>query len=85
MTEIPILSICIPAYNRPRWFRRGLRSLIEGSLACQFKVEVVITDDSEDQTCRAIAEKELRRWHWSYEHRGLRSIVEKNLDYQQKL
>ena len=54
MTETPVLSVCIPAYNRPLWFRRGLRSLIEGGLALQSKVEVVITDDSEDQTCRAI-------------------------------
>jgi glycosyltransferase involved in cell wall biosynthesis len=71
MTEIPILSICIPAYNRPLWFRRGLRSIVEENLACQSKVEVVITDDSEDQTCRAIAEEELKGWCWRYEYHSV--------------
>jgi glycosyltransferase involved in cell wall biosynthesis len=71
MVEIPVLSICIPAYNRPLWFRRGLRSLTEGGLAYQSKVEVVITDDSDDQTCRAIAEQELEGWRWSYEHHSV--------------
>jgi glycosyltransferase involved in cell wall biosynthesis len=71
MTEIPILSICIPAYNRPLWFRRGLRSIVEENLACQLKIEIVITDDSDDQTCRAIAEEELKGWPWSYEHHSV--------------
>jgi glycosyltransferase involved in cell wall biosynthesis len=71
MTETPVLSVCIPAYNRPLWFRRCLRSLIEGGLALQSKVEVVITDDSDDQTCRAIAEEELRGWRWFYEHHSV--------------
>jgi glycosyltransferase involved in cell wall biosynthesis len=71
MVEIPVLSICIPAYNRSLWFRRGLRSLTERGLAYQSKVEVVITDDSDDQTCRAIAEQELEGWRWSYEHHSV--------------
>jgi len=71
MIEVPILSICIPAYNRPLWFRRGLRSIVEENLAYQSKIEVVITDDSEDQTCRAIAEEELRGWCWCYEHHSV--------------
>ena len=64
MIEIPILSICIPAYNRPLWFGRGLRSIVEENLACQSKIEVVITDDSDDECCWAIAEEELRGWRW---------------------
>jgi glycosyltransferase involved in cell wall biosynthesis len=71
MTEIPTLSICIPAYNRPRWFRRGLRSIVEENLAYQSQVEVVITDDSDDECCRAIAEEELKGWRWSYEYHAV--------------
>jgi len=71
MIEVPILSICIPAYNRPLWFRRGLRSIVEENLAYQSKIEVVITDDSDDQTCRAIAEEELKGWRWSYEYHAV--------------
>jgi len=71
MIEVPILSICIPAYNRPLWFRRGLRSMIESGLACQSKIEIVITDDSDDQACQAIAEEMLKGWRWSYEHHSI--------------
>ena len=64
MIEIPILSICIPAYNRPLWFGRGLRSIVEENLACESKIEVVITDDSDDECWWAIAEEELKGWCW---------------------
>ncbi|MEB3311046.1 MAG: glycosyltransferase family 2 protein [Snowella sp.] len=71
MTEIPILSICIPAYNRPLWFRRGLQSIAELGKGYRSKVEVVITDDSDDQACQAIAEEELGGGNWRYEHHGV--------------
>ncbi len=68
MVEIPILSICIPAYNRPLWFRRGLQSITERNPPCQSKVEIVITDDSDDCSCQAIAEEILGGWRYRYEH-----------------
>ena len=71
MTEIPILSICIPAYNRPLWFRRGLRSIVEKNLAYQSQVEIVITDDSDDQGCKDIVEEVLAGWGWLYEHHSV--------------
>ena len=60
------LSICIPAYNRPQWLRRALVSL--GTYAGE-GVEVIITDDSDDDTNRAIAEEELQNWAgtWRFE------------------
>ncbi|MGL5035683.1 MAG: glycosyltransferase family 2 protein [Microcystaceae cyanobacterium] len=66
MTEIPILSICIPAYNRPLWLRRALETIADSNFS---QVEVVITDDSDDQTAEEIAKEVLKNWSgkWCYE------------------
>jgi glycosyltransferase involved in cell wall biosynthesis len=68
MVEMPILSICIPAYNRPLWFRRGLESIAAATTNNREQVEVVITDDSDNQECEAIAGNVLGDWHYCYEH-----------------
>ncbi len=68
MIKNPILSICIPAYNRPLWFQRGLQSIVEGNQVARSRVEISIADDSDDRTCEAIAEDILKGWSWCYEH-----------------
>jgi hypothetical protein len=52
MPKAPLLSVCIPAYNRPNWLRRGLESIAitEGT-----GIEIVITDDSDTNQSQAIA------------------------------
>jgi glycosyltransferase involved in cell wall biosynthesis len=64
----PLLSICIPAYNRPFWLRRALESIaVPGYDGSQ--VEIIITDDSDDQTVETIAQEVLKNWSgkWLYE------------------
>jgi len=67
MDPTPLLSICIPCYNRPQWFQRALISIREYSGE---NVEVVITDDSDHDQNRFITEETLRGWSglWRYEH-----------------
>lgn len=67
MVDLPLLSICIPAYNRPVWLRRGLGSI---AISNGERVEVVITDDSENQINQNIAAEVLKNWSgaWRYEH-----------------
>jgi glycosyltransferase involved in cell wall biosynthesis len=52
MLEAPLLSICIPAYNRPNWLQRGLESITVGEGS---DIEIVITDDSDTDQGQAIA------------------------------
>jgi glycosyltransferase involved in cell wall biosynthesis len=64
----PLLSICIPAYNRPVWLRRGLESITFDDRAYTSRVEVIITDDSDHRACEIIAGDVLEGWDYSYEH-----------------
>jgi len=66
MADDPLLSICIPAYNRPAWLRRGLESIAESSGE---GIEVVITDDSDDDRGKEIVAEVLAQWSgvWRYE------------------
>ena len=59
MVDDPLLSICIPAYNRPVWLRRGLVSIAESAGAA---IEVVITDDLETDQGRYIAAEVFEGW-----------------------
>lgn len=52
MPKTPLLSVCIPAYNRPSWLRRGLGSI---AITDDTDIEIVITDDSDTDQCQAIA------------------------------
>ncbi|UAJ71490.1 glycosyltransferase family 2 protein [Synechocystis sp. PCC 7339] len=67
MPKKPLLSVCIPAYNRPGWLRRGLESIAIGDGT---DIEVVITDDSDTDRGQAIAAEVLKNWSlsWRYEH-----------------
>ena len=68
MVKEPLLSICIPAYNRPLWLRRGLESVAVGNGVYAAWVEVVITDDSDHREGEVIAGEVLGGWHYRYEH-----------------
>jgi GT2 family glycosyltransferase len=47
-------SIVIPTRNRPRYLERTLSSVVQEARACN--AEVLVVDDSEGQTARAVAE-----------------------------
>jgi glycosyltransferase involved in cell wall biosynthesis/predicted O-methyltransferase YrrM len=55
--ELPLVSILIPTYNRPRYFELALQSALNQTY---LNVEIVIGDDStDDETARLLAEKYL--------------------------
>jgi glycosyltransferase involved in cell wall biosynthesis len=64
----PILSLCIPTYNRPEWLERALtsarRALDDG------RVELVISDNSTDTRSRDVVHRCLAAWPggWQYVH-----------------
>lgn len=62
MSCFPLLSVCIPAYNRPEWLERALGSIITvNSQLCQ-DIEIIVTDDSSEAICGEIAQKMLNSW-----------------------
>jgi glycosyltransferase involved in cell wall biosynthesis len=64
----PILSIGIPAYNRPEWLKRSLESVIVDDHAELDEIEIIVSDDSSDLECRRVAEEILKKWdgNWKY-------------------
>jgi abequosyltransferase len=53
----PLLSICIPTYNRSRFLREALDSIIASASGCLPDVEVVVSDNaSPDDTPAVMAE-----------------------------
>lgn len=64
MSEI-LLTIAIPAYNRPQWLRRSLRSIVSCPAAIQSQVEVIVSDDSTIAECREVFEDCIRFWQGS--------------------
>lgn len=65
----PLLSICIPAYDRPQWFSRALASILTTSKHLQAQVEIVISDDSTINDCGQISHQLLLDWQgpWQYQ------------------
>ncbi len=74
MSQTPILSICIPAYNRPLWFRRALDSIVVGNELYAPSIEIIVTDDSDSRECEEIIKEVDDRWtdKFTYEHHAER-------------
>lgn len=66
--KAPILSICIPAYNRPQWIKRAILSVISAAETEQLQTEIIISDDSTTMDCRHIVHELLADWkgRWQY-------------------
>lgn len=63
-----LLSICIPAYNRPVWFERALRSIVSNITENKQYIEIIISDDSDSNKCGAVTNKILDSLDISYKY-----------------
>lgn len=64
--QSPLLSICIPAYNRPDWFQRSLKSILATPRTEQTQVEVIVSDDSTNAECKVIFKDLIADWQGFY-------------------
>jgi glycosyltransferase involved in cell wall biosynthesis len=83
----PLLSICIPAYNRPKWFERALESIILTNSSSALDVEIIISDDSTTDECHQICKETLANWQgqWKYVSNQPRLGMAKNWNSSVKL
>jgi glycosyltransferase involved in cell wall biosynthesis len=58
----PVLSICIPAFNRPTLLDRTLRSIAVTEAGDAQRIELIISDDSTDERVGRIATVQLAAW-----------------------
>lgn len=57
-----LLSVCIPAYNRPLTIADTLRSMTALPPQLHDRLEVVVTDDSDDGAVEQVVRRELEGW-----------------------
>ena len=63
-----LLSVCIPAYNRPVWLERSLKSIVSNIAENREYIEVIISDDSDSDECRGIGSKVLESRNIAYKY-----------------
>jgi len=63
---LPILSLCIPTYNRPEWLGRAIRSIVAQGVTAG--IEVLVSDNSQGTESRDVVTECLGDWPgaWSY-------------------
>ena len=62
------LSICIPAYNRPTYLKRAIKSILTTPIAQQAQIEIIISDDSTTFKCREVVEALMPQWKGSWKY-----------------
>ena len=68
MDYLPLVSILIPAYNQPEYFRQAIDSAIKQDYP---NVEILIGDDSDNDEVQKIAEQYMRSYrHVKYDRHG---------------
>ena len=67
MSDI-LLTIAIPAYNRPEWFKRALLSILNMPFANQKSIEIVVSDDSTIADCQEIFDQCIKNWNGNYQY-----------------
>ncbi|MES2730978.1 MAG: glycosyltransferase family 2 protein [Bacteroidota bacterium] len=63
-SQLPLLSICVPTYNRPQLLKRTLLSL----KTSRTDVEIIVTDNSTDSNSKKVVEEILSSYpcQWRY-------------------
>jgi glycosyltransferase involved in cell wall biosynthesis len=62
LKSFPLLSICVPTYNRPEWLKRALVSITTVRPELCQEIEIIVSDDSSDSSSGEIAQTLLRQW-----------------------
>ncbi|NEZ60315.1 glycosyltransferase family 2 protein [Leptolyngbyaceae cyanobacterium CCMR0081] len=65
---MPLLSICIPAYNRPEWLKRAILSILTTPIEQQHQVELIVSDDSTIPACKQIVDELIVNWHGKHHY-----------------
>ena len=65
----PLLSICIPTFNRPELLERALASITAAQVSAD-DLEIIISDNSDNEDSRLVTERVLGDWsgRWHYVH-----------------
>lgn len=78
----PLLSICIPTYNRSGFLREALDSIIASASSCLPEVEIIVSDNASPDDTPAIMADYQARYAWIRYHRNETNIGGERNFYQ---
>ena len=74
----PLLSLCIPTYNRSQYLKKSLDSIICQQEFLDGKVEIVISDNASEDDTREVVETYLKRFDNIFYNRNEVNVRDKN-------
>lgn len=74
----PILSLCIPTYNRAKYLKKCLDSIVNSPVFDDDEIEIVISDNASTDNTRAMAEAYSSRYRFISYYRNEKNIHDKN-------
>lgn len=76
--EKPLLSICIPTYNRSAYLKKSLDSIISQNEFLDGTVEVVISDNASTDDTKEVVESYLNKYNNIYYSKNEENVRDKN-------
>lgn len=76
--EKPLLSICIPTYNRSKYLKRGLDSIIIQDEFLDGRVEIVISDNASTDDTEEVVKPYLEKYTNIYYSKNTENVRDKN-------
>ena len=74
----PLLSLCIPTYNRSQYLKKSIDSIICQQEFLRGKVEIVISDNASEDDTREVAEAYLKKYDNIFYNRNEMNVRDKN-------
>ena len=78
MVQGPILSICIPTYNRAKYLAEALDSIINSIRGFEDKVEIIISDNASTDDTMDVVKEYQSRYNFIRYNRNSENVIDKN-------
>lgn len=76
--EKPLLSICIPTYNRSKYLKKSLDSIVTQNEFLNGSVEIVVSDNASTDDTKEIVKPYLEKYGNIYYSRNVENVRDKN-------
>ncbi|MEW6006219.1 MAG: glycosyltransferase [Stygiobacter sp.] len=74
----PILSICVPTYNRAYYLKECLDSVIESAIGTYDDIEIVISDNASTDNTQEIVENYINNYNFIFYKRNKTNVIDEN-------
>ena len=79
MNKKPILSLCIPTYNRSKYLKNTLESIVCQDVFCNGEVEIVVSDNASSDDTQQMMKEYIDKHKNIYYYRNEENVVDVNM------